>query len=398
MNETEKTLFGKTDAETDGRTDAGTVGKTDAGETPAVEKTVETGENRPAEAADGAYFIPELSALKLETPALSAGELRRLYLRACALAGAAPAEGGTAEAGAAAADENGAGAAGEKTGNPAAGSDSGKAGSDSVKADSDSVKTDSDSGKTDSDSEKAAPEGRRPLRLGPKKRRTLRRVLSAAAALAVLLTGYTLVRSRLSAAHGGALYSTEYAADVPESAADGTADGSTAAAAEDRALEQKKTAENGAQTEENTAVAGMGLANPFVPVENAQALAAGLGLTLDAPAGAENTAYSLMDGTMGQVSFELGGAAYTLRAQLLPAGMDALTQAGIYETLTPLDPLAADADAGTPELTLYESESGVRIAVWSAGAYTCTLTADGADAEAFAAAAKASAAITAGRG
>lgn len=53
--------------------------------------------------------------------------------------------------------------------------------------------------------------------------------------------------------------------------------------------------------------------NPILEVEDASAFLA-LGLKLDAPAGAENVRYSIIDGDLAQVLFSLDGADYTYRA------------------------------------------------------------------------------------
>ena len=59
---------------------------------------------------------------------------------------------------------------------------------------------------------------------------------------------------------------------------------------------------------------GMQLVNPFVAVESAEVFETELGIHLDAPKGASNVEYSIMDGRMANVHFEAGEHAYVLRA------------------------------------------------------------------------------------
>lgn len=56
------------------------------------------------------------------------------------------------------------------------------------------------------------------------------------------------------------------------------------------------------------------IANPFVPIENAEAFQRQLGIAIDAPAGAKDINYSILDGNMADIYFILDGHAYSLRA------------------------------------------------------------------------------------
>ncbi len=69
----------------------------------------------------------------------------------------------------------------------------------------------------------------------------------------------------------------------------------------------------------------MQLVNPFVTVESAKAIEAALGIRVDAPQGASNVVYSIMNGRMANIDFETDGHEYTLRAA---AGSDDI--AGLY--------------------------------------------------------------------
>ena len=53
--------------------------------------------------------------------------------------------------------------------------------------------------------------------------------------------------------------------------------------------------------------------NPFVEVENAEAFKA-LSVTLDAPEGAQETSYAIIDGKIAEIQFELDGKSYLARA------------------------------------------------------------------------------------
>ena len=53
--------------------------------------------------------------------------------------------------------------------------------------------------------------------------------------------------------------------------------------------------------------------NPFVEVEDAEAFRA-LSVTLDAPEGAQETSYAIIDGKIAEIQFELNGKSYLARA------------------------------------------------------------------------------------
>ena len=53
--------------------------------------------------------------------------------------------------------------------------------------------------------------------------------------------------------------------------------------------------------------------NPFVEVENSEAFKA-LSITLDAPEGAQETSYAIIDGKIAEIQFELNGKSYLARA------------------------------------------------------------------------------------
>ena len=55
------------------------------------------------------------------------------------------------------------------------------------------------------------------------------------------------------------------------------------------------------------------IANPFVEVENAEAFKA-LSVTLDAPEGAQEISYAIIDGKIAEIQFKLDGKSYLVRA------------------------------------------------------------------------------------
>ncbi len=65
------------------------------------------------------------------------------------------------------------------------------------------------------------------------------------------------------------------------------------------------------------------LGSPVIDVENASDFAT-LGITIDAPEGAENITYAIIDGEIASVKFSLGGHSYRLRASASgdPSGMN----------------------------------------------------------------------------
>lgn len=65
------------------------------------------------------------------------------------------------------------------------------------------------------------------------------------------------------------------------------------------------------------------IGNPFVEVKSAADFKS-IGITLDAPAGAQNTEYTIIDNKIAVVAFEMGGKNYTARASALSGDFSGL--------------------------------------------------------------------------
>ncbi len=76
------------------------------------------------------------------------------------------------------------------------------------------------------------------------------------------------------------------------------------------------------------------IANPFVEVNSADDFKA-IGVALDAPAGAENIAYTIIDNRIADVVFEIGGMSFTVRASAQSGDFSGLF--GTEETLETVD-------------------------------------------------------------
>jgi len=103
---------------------------------------------------------------------------------------------------------------------------------------------------------------------------------------------------------------------------------------------------------------GAELPNPMAQQENAAAFEA-LGLTLDAPAGAENISYFIIANEIAEVNFTLGGFDYACRASLKTGDIS-----GVYEPFTEAFTLNVLAN-GAPLAALAENAaSGGRRVSW----------------------------------
>lgn len=120
---------------------------------------------------------------------------------------------------------------------------------------------------------------------------------------------------------------------------------------------------------------GVELANPFQPVENAAAFKERLGIELNAPEGAENTEYTIIDGELADIWFEYRDHAYTLRAS---------RQSGDFSGLNGISAGTEQIDAKTDAAleTIRSGDEFYRKITWTDGAVTFILiNTDGADAE-----------------
>ncbi len=85
---------------------------------------------------------------------------------------------------------------------------------------------------------------------------------------------------------------------------------------------------------------GVEIPNPFQTVNSADDFEQQLHFRADAPAGSEDTAYSILDGSIAQVDFIYGGKSYTLRASRQSGDFS-----GINGTLIKSDKIDAQTDA-----------------------------------------------------
>lgn len=116
------------------------------------------------------------------------------------------------------------------------------------------------------------------------------------------------------------------------------------------------------------------IANPFEPVESASVFAEKLGIELDAPDGASNVEYTLVDGNMANIDFEYSGHFYTLRAS---------GQSGDFSGLNGIDAGTEQIDsASNAVLTAIRSGDEIyRKIEWTDGEINYVLiNTDGADA------------------
>ena len=109
------------------------------------------------------------------------------------------------------------------------------------------------------------------------------------------------------------------------------------------------------------------IANPFVSVDNADQFDAILGISIDAPAGAENVEYSIVDNEMADIVFDFEGHSYNMRAS--KAGGD-------FSGLNGIEAKTEQIDAkNNAVLTVIRSgDEFYRKITWSNGKITFILT------------------------
>ena len=88
--------------------------------------------------------------------------------------------------------------------------------------------------------------------------------------------------------------------------------------------------------------------NPMEEVADAAAFAERLGITLEAPANAQDAVYTIVIGTAAQIDFMVDGQEYMLRAQKQATGMENLS--GLYGDVTATETLADGAVLETVDL------------------------------------------------
>lgn len=119
--------------------------------------------------------------------------------------------------------------------------------------------------------------------------------------------------------------------------------------------------------------------NPFVEVEGADDFKA-LAITLDAPQGAQEVSYAIIDGEIAELRFELCGRHYLARASAQEGDFSGL----IGEELSPE---TVDAKNNAVLMTVRTDGTDVEKLVWTNGKINyCLFGTDGADREALLAA------------
>ncbi len=119
------------------------------------------------------------------------------------------------------------------------------------------------------------------------------------------------------------------------------------------------------------------ITNPFVQVEDAAAIEQALDIRVDAPDGAEDVVYSVVDGEIADISFLYGDHGYTLRAS---------RQGGDFSGLygQPVTEEQIDSANDAVYVALREGEESSSKITWTDGKITYVLlNTDGADADAM---------------
>lgn len=112
---------------------------------------------------------------------------------------------------------------------------------------------------------------------------------------------------------------------------------------------------------------GSQIPNPVVSVEDASAFET-LGITMDAPDGAQNIAYAIIDNTLAQISFTFNGFDYTYRASATQSDIS-----GVYDSFTDAFVMRVETTEATFDATVQNAVSGGRLASWSQGGVSFTL-------------------------
>ena len=110
-----------------------------------------------------------------------------------------------------------------------------------------------------------------------------------------------------------------------------------------------------------------GLPNPIVEQESAAAFS-GIGLTLDAPEGATDVSYFIIDDAIAQVTFAWEGFAYTYRA-----GKGEGDISGVYDTFTDAFIVDYEADGTAFTAAAKNASTGGRLVTWSVNGVAYTL-------------------------
>lgn len=126
---------------------------------------------------------------------------------------------------------------------------------------------------------------------------------------------------------------------------------------------------------------GAQLPNPIVEVENSAAFEK-LGLSIDAPQGATDVTYSIIDDRLAQVQFSLNGASYTYRTAISDDESEDIS--GVYEEFGEENAMSIDGADWWAIIVVKPIKSGGYLASWQYDKHLFTLyTPDQPEAEAF---------------
>ncbi|HWQ59288.1 MAG TPA: hypothetical protein VN540_09745 [Clostridia bacterium] len=120
-------------------------------------------------------------------------------------------------------------------------------------------------------------------------------------------------------------------------------------------------------TPEATDGTGAQIPNPMEPVSGAAAFE-DIGITMDAPEGAEDISYFIISNELAQVNFTLSGFEYTYRASKTQTDIS-----GVYDTFAEAFSVDCDADGAVLTVTAQNASSGGRLATWSANGVNYSL-------------------------
>lgn len=114
--------------------------------------------------------------------------------------------------------------------------------------------------------------------------------------------------------------------------------------------------------------------SPFVEVKNAEAFKA-LSITLDAPEGAQNTSYAIIDDKIAEVDFELDGKNYLARASAQEGDFSGLNGQGFSEE-------TIDAETNAILVSVNTGTGNYQKIIWTDGRINyCLYGTDGANRE-----------------
>lgn len=133
-------------------------------------------------------------------------------------------------------------------------------------------------------------------------------------------------------------------------------------------------------SEEPTETEGpqVGVPNPVVEVEGPEDFES-LGVSIEAPDGAGEIRYFVIDNRIAEVQFKRDDSTYVYRAAVTSEDIS-----GVYETFTNTEELKAEVEERTTTVTVKTTESGGTLAQWMWGDATYTLfTQEGTEPDSF---------------